>query len=67
MKSLLSILVAVAMPMAQAHFQRDHWMRKNSINPDYMHRLAMDAQSHAARIDAQHDLDVWASDIFDLT
>ena len=60
--------MAVAMPMAcQAHFVRDHWMRKNSINPDYMHKLAMDAQSHAARIDAQHEHGVYATDIFDLT
>ena len=67
MKSLLSIVMALAMPFASSHFVRDHWMHKNQINPDYMHRLAMDAQSHAARIDAQHELDVWAAEMFDLT
>ena len=42
-------------------------MHSNDINPDYMHMLAMDARAHAARIDAQHELDVWATDLFNLT
>ena len=54
MRALLSYLIAASClaAVAHAHFVRDHWMHKNEINPDYMHRLAMQAQSHAARIDA---------------
>ena len=51
----LSLLLALATlaTVAEAHIYRDHWMRKNNIDPDYMHYKAMQARSHAAVVEAK--------------
>ena len=44
----LIILIVTLLTVAQCHVYRDHWMRKNGIDPDYMHYKAMAGRSRAA-------------------
>ena len=47
MNKLLLLLLTI-MTVAHCHIYRDHWMRKNNIDPDYMHYKAMSGRSRAA-------------------
>ena len=68
MKAYLTLLsLLISFKAVEAHYLRDEWLIKNDMNPDYLHLLAMEAHSQAARIDAQHELGVYAADLFNLT
>jgi len=50
MNKLLLLIgtLAIIMGVADAHVYRDHWMKKNNINIDYMHYKAVGSRSKAA-------------------
>ena len=45
---LLIGVLAIVMGVADAHIYRDHWMKQNNINIDYMHYKAIGSRSKAA-------------------
>ena len=64
--SLLSI-VAVILGVSEAHIYRDHWMNKNTIDPDFMHYKAMAVRSRAAVIREQIKVDHISAKQIDFT
>ena len=64
--SLLSI-VAVILGVSEAHIYRDHWMHKNTIDPDFMHYKAMAVRSRAAVIREQIKVDHTSAKQIDFT
>ena len=50
MNKLLLLIgtLAIIMGVADAHVYREHWMKKNNINIDYMHYKAVGSRSKAA-------------------
>ena len=49
----LVLLILAIMTVVECHVYRDHWMRKNKIDPDYMHYKALSGRSRAAVIQAK--------------